>query len=122
MIAGRVGATLETDLWPIQSELRYGGSRSSESILDWLTQRRAGTIVLDPTREPELHFGFHPAYRAQPDAHPTRESALGLELVNHRTPEASDLTDLWQAKNLDGCHTHQDYALGMGNREGWNGG
>lgn len=61
-----------------------------------------GAMMLDAPREPELHFGFHPAHRAQPDAHPTRESALGLELVDHRASEAGDFADLRQAKNLDG--------------------
>ena len=64
-------------------------------------------MMFDATREPQLHFGFHPAHRAQPYAHTARESALGLELVDHRASEASNFADLRQTKNLDGCHTHQ---------------
>lgn len=63
---------------------------------------RSKTVLLDATREPKLYFGFHPANRAQPDPQPARESALGLKLVDHRAPEASDFADLRQTKNLDG--------------------
>lgn len=82
----------------------------------------AGTVMLDTTCKPELHFGFHPAYGPQPDAYPIRESVLGLELVNHRASEPGDFADLRQTKNLDGCHSHQDYASQMEIHEGKNSG
>src|ERR1035438_4932854 len=44
---------------------------------------------------------FHPAYGAQTYAHPGRESAFGLELVDHRASEAGDLADLREPKYLD---------------------
>jgi hypothetical protein len=62
---------------------------------------RAGAMVLDAPPEPMLHFRFHPAYGAQTYAHPGRESAFGLELVDHRASEAGDLADLREPKYLD---------------------
>lgn len=61
-------------------------------------------MMLDAAREPELHFGFHPAHSTQPYANPARKPALGLELVDHRASETGDFADLRQAKNLDGLY------------------
>jgi hypothetical protein len=60
---------------------------------------QTGAMMLDTIREPEQHFRFHPAYRAQPYSYSARESALGLELVDHRASEAGDFADLRQAQN-----------------------
>jgi len=80
------------------------------------------TVVRNAARKPELDFRLHPTDSSQPDAHPARESVLGLELVDHRASEAGDFADLRQTKNLDFCHRHQDYPSRIGVREARNGG
>lgn len=61
-------------------------------------------MPVDAVGEPMLNFGFHPADGAQAEAYPSRESAFGLELVNHGTSEAGDLADLREPKYLYGRH------------------
>ena len=87
---------------PVQASLRLA-TYTCQLRVEWfiLLSAHAGAMMLDATRKPELYFGLHPAHRAHSYAHPTRESALGLELVDHRAPEAGDFADLGQTKNLD---------------------
>ncbi len=59
-------------------------------------------MMLYAAREPVLNFRFYPAHRAQTNAHAARESAFGLELVNHRASEAGNFADFRETENLYG--------------------
>jgi hypothetical protein len=73
----------------------------------WLACGSGGAIALramlfQAICEPNLNFLFYPAHGAQANAHPTRESSFGFELIDHGASEAGDLTDLRKTKNLYG--------------------